>query len=583
MTKYSFFSSNSPPVFTSTTVRPLGAWIVLVVLVNILFCTTGGYGGDIAYWTDWITQLQTGGYAQLNANYPPVYVHWLWLIGQFEAALKIPVAPDAFLRFLTNSPILLAHVGLLLVSDRLLAREPLVSDKKWNLIIGFVALNPAILMNGPIWGQVDLLFSLMLVLVLCLLIEARCLVLVFPLLLIALLTKFQSVCIAPVVLPLLWHRRCRALWLGLLPAVAIAAALLLPYLLAGSAERMFDLTYLKAASLYPYATYHANNLWYLIGLNERPDSLYIFNFLNPVEPWQKLLTPKPLGMLLCSLWGLVTMISSWRRDEAERHWRNAILAAMGFFLFLPAMHERYMMPAVILAVAASARYSRFTFHSIALSVLAAGNMVFVLHPTGGLMSYVFSALTLIFALAAFLPPGKLRCIARFSALPIKAWAVVALGVWIAALTVHLQRVMPNAEGWIDATSLPSRTVTQEWSELRIGSSVDSNALSVNKQQYRTGFGTHAASTITLKVPPNAQTFTALVGVDDESKLAELEFLVRVDGRQVWKSGTMKAGDSPRQLSVSVKGQKTIELIADPLGANTGDHADWLEPRFLLAQ
>jgi Gpi18-like mannosyltransferase len=568
----------------STPARPLGAWIALIVLLNIFFCTTGGYGGDIGYWVNWTTQLQSAGYAQLDANYPPVYIHWLWLIAKLDAALNISVAQDMLLRFLTNTPVLLAHVATVLVCDRLLARSQGLNDRRWNLIIGFVALNPAILMNGPLWGQVDLLFSLMLVISLFLLIEARCLALVFPVLTLALLTKFQSICIAPVVLPLLWHRRCRALWLGILPAAVLAVMLLLPYLLAGNTSRMLELTYLKAASMYPYASYHANNLWYLLGLNERPDSLYVFNQLNPVEPWQKWLTPKTLGMLLCSAWGVLMMVSSWRRDENALHWRNAFLAALGFFIFLPAMHERYMMPAAILALAAAARHFRFRFHAIALTVLCAGNMLFVLHPNGGVLSYLFSALTLLLAVIALMPrewPAQLSALNKLS---LGAWSLAACAFWALAFAWHLQGALPPSfKESLDATRINTRSVVQGWGSLRVGASVGNNAMVVNGRQFRYGFGTHAPSTITLLVPADAQSFSAQVGVDDESGGAELEFMVRLDGIEVWRSGTMRNHEGPRAVSISVRNGHSLELVVDSLGADTGDHADWIEPRFSLKQ
>lgn len=571
--------SVSLPSFSYGQARPLGAWLAAAVLLNILLCTTGGYSGDIGYWVDWTTQLQRSGYENLNANYPPLYIHWLWLIGKFEAALQIPLGTDALLRFLVNTPILIAHGLLLLLLDRLMSSTEGVTDTNWNVLIGFTALHPALLMNGPIWGQVDLLYGLIITLALALLIEGRALLCVFPLLAVAILTKFQSVCIAPVLLPLFWHRRCRALWLGLIPAALLAALLLLPYWLAGSAGHMFEQTYIKTASLYPYASYHANNLWYLLGLNTRPDNVFIFNYLIPTDTWQKFFTAKPLGMMLCSLWGVWLTISSWRNDDKALHWRNAFLAALGFFLFLPAMHERYLMPAVVISLAAAARHPRFLPHAVILSMLCACNMIFVLHPTGGLLSYLFSGLTVLFALVALTSRKFLEPIARLRGLPFWCWALIVALIWLAALSTHLYRMTPDSSGWLLGTTLQPRSVTQDWGELRTNSSVNNGALSVNKRRYEKGYGTHAASTITLNIPADARSFTALVGVDDESSTGEVEFRVRVDGRSMWQSGVVKSGEDARRVTVDVKGAHTLELIVDPLGANTGDHADWLEPGF----
>lgn len=573
----------SPPALAGPALRPLGPWIALVVILNILFCTTGGYGGDIDYWLDWMKQLHANGYVGLNANYPPFFVHWLWLLDKLESWLQLIPANDPLLRFLLNTPTLVTHLLFLLLCDVSLRRADAPASS-WNRVIALAALNPAILMNGPLWGQVDMIFCAMLVAALMMLIEARFLVFVIPLLVMALLTKFQTICIGPVLLPLFWHRRrSRRLWMGIIPAAVIAALLLLPYWLAGNTRFMFDQAYLKAASIYPYATYNGNNLWYLLGLNTRGDNIFIFNSLQEAVSWRAFFTAKPLGIVLCGLWGLCLAISSFAKDRSDLHWRNAFLAGLGFFLFLPGMHERYLMPGAVIAVAAAARHTRFFWHAFVISALAASNMLFVLHPTGGLLSYAGSALTVGFALFVLFQRDLTRLPWQhwLSRPTLGAWMFIALLIWTAALGIHLIRVLPDTKGWLDATSVQGRTDSQAWGNLRVNSSVEERALSVKRVRYAKGFGIHAASTIKLPIPPGAAVFTGAVGIDDEAHDGEMEFIIQGDGKELWRSGKRVGGDAAVAFSVSVKGMRELQLVADPLGSNYGDHGDWLSPRFRI--
>ncbi|GAB4061729.1 NPCBM/NEW2 domain-containing protein [Uliginosibacterium sediminicola] len=561
----------------------MGVWIVLCVLLNVLLSTSNGFGGDINDWVLWSKHLQTSGYAGLPANYPPVYVHWLWVIGCFASALHISIQPDLLLRLLVNAPDMLAQLGVLWVMARLL-RAVSVTDCQWHALIALAACNPAIFMDGPLWGQVDMMFCLPLVIALVVLIEGCNLIAFFSLATLALLTKFQAICVAPVVLPLLWHqRRSRALWLGLLPAAALGALLMLPYILAGSAGSMFSATYLKAASLFPVATFNGFNLWFLLGLNTRPDGIFLLDYALTPQTWQILLTPKWLGIGLCALWDLMLLISSWRRNEPSLHWRNFYLAATGFFLFLPGMHERYLLPAVVIALAAAALdMRRHGVAAVLLSFGAAANMFLVSPPSGFLLPHLVAALLLGLALVVVLQDHLARLPwQRVLSLPGWFWGAAAAVIWLSALCIHVARVMPDRHGWLDVTTMPV-AVTQGWGALQVNTSVSGERLSVNKQRYEHGFGTHAPSSIRISIPPGALAFDVQVGMDDESR-GHAEFILMVDDDVVWQSGAMDTGDTPRSKLIDVKGKKTLELVVDPLGSNEGDHADWLQPRFRVVE
>lgn len=562
----------------------LSAWLFLTVIINVLLATGTGHGGDIGYWVDWISQLQGKGYAQLKANYPPLYVHWLWLLAQgYQAFDIVPVAGD-LLRMLANTPVLVAHLVLVWMVDVLL-RKAGADDRQRQLAMAFTVLNPALLLDGPLWGQVDLIFCVFVGLALYTLIAGRYLLLSFPLLVIALLTKFQTVSVLPVVLALLWHQRqAPRLWLGLLPAGVIALLLLLPYLLAGSALSMIDQAYLKASSLYPLATMNATNLWYLLDLNFRPDKLFLPSPGLTASGAGLMLTPKWLGLGSCALWCLYLLVDSLKRNDAQRHWRNAILCATGFFVLLPGMHERYLVPAVVIALIAAARYPALRVHAVALSLLSAANIAIILRPHNGLLPYVISAATLAFAVW-WIVPGAWRAMARslIRFLPASAWCVLGLLVWALPLGYLLNRQLPDSEGWVRASGLPGVSARQDWGRLQIDRAVSGGMLNINGRRFASGFGTHAASSIRLPVPRGASEFLAFAGLDQAgNKGGMARFLVFVDGVQRWDSGSMLPDSPARAFTVPVQGARQIELRVDPLGSNYRDHANWADPRFRLA-
>ncbi len=71
----------------------------------------------------------------------------------------------------------------------------------------------------------------------------------------------------------------------------------------------------------------------------------------------------------------------------------------------------------------------------------------------------------------------------------------------------------------------------------------------------------------------------MVGVDDVMRGKGLvEFIVRGDGRILWRSGTMRGGQAARQVDVALKGVRMMELDVTGGGNGIGqDHVNWADP------
>lgn len=134
--------------------------------------------------------------------------------------------------------------------------------------------------------------------------------------------------------------------------------------------------------------------------------------------------------------------------------------------------------------------------------------------------------------------------------------------------------------WLDDVDLTK--TTQDWGQPHKNQSVDGHPLSIGGQKFDHGLGTHAASTLHIDLKGAAKSFTAKVGVDDEEKdkPSSVKFSVIGDGKILWKSGIMKAGQSPESADVNLSGITNLVLQVDPAVADISfDHADWADARF----
>ena len=135
--------------------------------------------------------------------------------------------------------------------------------------------------------------------------------------------------------------------------------------------------------------------------------------------------------------------------------------------------------------------------------------------------------------------------------------------------------------WLDDLDL-SKT-TQDWGDPGKDKSVEGHELSTGGEKFARGLGTHAQSTLYISLRGGARTFSAAVGVDDEvgrSPNASVTFSVLGDGKTLWRSGVMKAGEPAQQLSVDVSGVTILALVVGDAGDGiTDDHADWADARF----
>jgi alpha-galactosidase len=122
-------------------------------------------------------------------------------------------------------------------------------------------------------------------------------------------------------------------------------------------------------------------------------------------------------------------------------------------------------------------------------------------------------------------------------------------------------------------------ISQDWGTPQVDRSVGGNPLTIGGKVFEHGLGTHAKSSFKIDLGKRGDRFRAEVGVVDEvaGSIASIEFMLVGDGKSIFQSGIMHAGDAARAVNVSIAGMKTIELIVSDGGDGNGwDHADWAD-------
>ncbi len=133
-------------------------------------------------------------------------------------------------------------------------------------------------------------------------------------------------------------------------------------------------------------------------------------------------------------------------------------------------------------------------------------------------------------------------------------------------------------GEIRLSSLDLSGVEQGWGRPRADRSADGNGLRVGDRAMAHGIGTHAEGVWSLALDGRATRFHAWVGVDTEvGNKGSVEFAVITDGKEAWKSGTLKGGQAAKEAMVPLAGVRQLELVVTDGGDGIDfDHADWGE-------
>ena len=367
-------------------------WLILAAALALrlaLAAATQGYPYDMSCFVAWGDKLLAQGPAAFYsegyfADYPPGYLPVLALAAALRRLLGCGGESPAGWVLLALVPALgdCGVTGLVYA----LARRRLGDGRTTLCLTLFTAFNPLLLFDTALWKQIDGAF--MLPLLACfLLLERRRYLPAAALYGLALAIKPQALLAGPVLAVCFlagvadaWsagpRARARAVgrcFGGAAAALAVPLAFGLPFF--GASRLLPDLAekYLTTASGYPYASINAFNWLAALGGNWAP----LEATLGGVLSWGALGT---LHILLLTAGLAALAVLAWRADArrpdgAPRRFSPLLLAAfytVGVFTLGHCMHERYLVPGVVLALAAAARWGDIRLYGAAFGLSLTG-------------------------------------------------------------------------------------------------------------------------------------------------------------------------------------------------------------------
>ena len=360
-----------------------------LLLRLVLALVTDGYPYDMSCFVAWGDKLAAEGPAAFYsegyfADYPPGYLWVLGLVGAIRAALHIAYESKwtYFLLALVPS---LCDCGLAWLVYRMAKRSSRgVKEHTALVLTAFTAFNPLMLFDTGVWKQIDGAFALPLVLCFVLLEQRRYLP-AAVLYGVALAIKPQALLFGPVLavcyLAAITLEKDRLRAFG--RCFGGAALALLPPLLTGLPffgvvqliPKLID-KYTGTMSGYPYATINAFNWLAALGGNWKGQAAPALFGIS----WQQL---GCLNILLVTAGLAYFAVRSVRGG-----WFSPLLLAayygIGIFTLAHCMHERYMVPGVLLTLLAAAHWNDIRLYAagVGLSLTGFINLATVYSLTG---------------------------------------------------------------------------------------------------------------------------------------------------------------------------------------------------------
>ena len=326
-----------------------GLLLAALLLRVALSACVAGYGVDMGCFGAWASRMAAVGPANFYeegyfCDYPPAYMLVLGALGGLANLFGLSFGTMGGEMLLKTVPVfcdILLALAVFLATDRVVGRRPALG------MAALMALNPAYIITGACWGQIDSVLAVLLVALLLLARRGKWQAAI-PVFALAVLAKPQAGLLVPLGLAALARDRVKdkasrkPIALGLLGGVLVTAVIVLPFSANQSSPLWIVDKYVETLSSYAYATLSTGNLMFLLGGNWTPNDQAV---LGPITYGQ-------LGMALMVLsfaFGIIVYL----RGTGRRRLMLAGAATMQLVFVLGSkMHERYILPALALLLLA---------------------------------------------------------------------------------------------------------------------------------------------------------------------------------------------------------------------------------------
>jgi Gpi18-like mannosyltransferase len=340
----------------------------LVYFMYIFILPKQSFESDMWCWINWSIFIRENGLGAAYSgptNYPPLFQYVLWAFAAIQGSNEAIVSNIYVLKAF---PLIFDFLGAWMVI-KLINRE----DMRWFYFF-LLVLNPILIYNTLLWGQVDAVHSFFLLI--GTVAAARGNILSAGIwLFLAINFKLQSVVYVPVIglllLPELVKRAnilkiaYTLIILGFLQALVI-----LPFWIQGEMHNLFRVVF-GAVDYYPVISANAYNMWYWIVAGDVyaiKDNLILSG-----------ITAKSWGLILFGISSLILLFPLFYKILA--HWFKGkllpdkqqyldialimgALVTMNLFFFATQMHERYSHIALLFTCAYALRHSKWLIFSL---------------------------------------------------------------------------------------------------------------------------------------------------------------------------------------------------------------------------
>lgn len=375
-----------------------GALALGLIVRVVLALSVRGFDVDMNCFEGWAERIFTKGFHFYDdwCDYPPGYILLLWPIGALRVLLGIGYDTPAHWLLIKLLPIICDVLIAMVLSS--LSRKRL-GDAGAAWVGAAYLVNPAVIFNSAVWGQVDCVLALLLLLSVSRAVSRhwKSALAIFAC---AVLAKPQALMFAPIGLAMLIveavrdreNRReaIKEMALGAAAALGIVLLAALPFALAQGENPVSWLVSLYAGTLseYNYITVNACNFYVLLGMN-----------------WRALADAGLWSSLSWAAYVLAFGLAIWFYVKSGDRSTVFMLCAMALsiiFAFGAKMHERYLYPAIALLFAAYAvdRDWRLLGTALALSVSVFLNGALVLNDQWLMNSRASSVLVALIQTAA---------------------------------------------------------------------------------------------------------------------------------------------------------------------------------------
>ena len=573
--------------------------LFLGFVIRLLLIPVPGFKADIAFWKGWGLAVADKGIIWLvnntNYNYPPGFAYILDLINKIYKLFADPYNVSQYWMdnnflylFLFKIIIIVSDIGIVYLIIKISQKLKM----KWGWLLAVIYfLNPAVIFDGVIWGQVDQ-FGLFLFLAAIYFFIDEKPILASIIFTIAWLMKFQNIIFIPIFYLFIYRKYSfNDLIKSLSVSLLTFAIIIFPFWFHREMASLFNLFTINS-NWFPWYSLNAFNGWWIVsGLDglKISDKTLVLGLINA----------KQFGLLLfCAFYFIAALnIFLAKKEEALKQFiLSSALVVLSFFHLLTQSHERYLFHLVgLVIIFYFFKIEKKLTHVISLLSIVTLAIFFNMYismafnypdqiywPFSTDLTRSFTLYLSILQIVIFI-----YIFIRYFSIFIRKnylWIIGVIVVYLGALLILNYNYLLRKP--ISLTKITPIETQQDYLKPMINMTVESargvkywNRLSNNYYFYNQGIGAHANSIISYNLGGRFSKLITDFGIDteggDENKAF---FIIQGDGRELYRSKLKGKYDLPESISVSIKNVNKLTLIIKAEGTIiNGLHADWLNP------